>query len=493
MEKEYIKNYNSEKGNCSTVIIGKNASITGKVIMGHNEDDEKCIVQTHLVPRIKHEEGEVIYFADGKAVIPQVSETYAYYWSEVRTVGGISFADCFVNEWGVAVATNSCRPSKDSTGSHTDNPDAYGIGYGLRRLVAERAKNAREGVAVLAELVEKFGYFSSRSYQVADKDEAWVVQIPKGYNIVAKKVADDEIYYIPNWFTIHNIDFDDKDQYYCSPNIISHAIENGWYTPDKEGDFSDFDFAKAYQEGDLKFSSIIRSRNAWRLLKNVELDLDYIKPFSMKADRKYSSEDVKKVLRCHYEGTTDDETDGYRRNPHRCDFTSICNDNTIESVIIEFNEDINLTRMLRAATRPCTTPYVPWYPVALTRIPNGYEFLPVSPSQASHFSVDKSEFKYDPTKSWWIMRTINYFTEFDYKGTHEKIHTSISNIESEWEIEKIGVENAYKTLKNIDISAAKEMLTAYTCAQAEKATDWAKDMIVELGEEKIKKNCEEWK
>lgn len=78
-----------------------------------------------------------------------------------------------------------------------------GIGYGLRRLVAERARSAREAVEIAGALIEEFGYTSGRSYQFCDKNEAWVFQIPTGRRYVAKRIPDDHVYMIPNNYTIH--------------------------------------------------------------------------------------------------------------------------------------------------------------------------------------------------------------------------------------------------------------------------------------------------
>ncbi|MBR5520866.1 MAG: C69 family dipeptidase [Oscillospiraceae bacterium] len=491
MEKLVYEFMGTDKGNCSTALVGKNASVTGKVLLAHNEDDSDAVVQTHVVPRVKHNPGTFITFADGKAQIPQVEETYAYYWSEVRCPGGISFADGFANEWGVAVVSNACRPSKDATGSHTDNREAYGVGYAIRRLVAERAKTAREGVQVIAQLVEEFGYFSSRSYQIADKDEAWVVQIPKGFNIVAKRVPDDHVYYIPNWYTIHEVDFNDADNYYASPNLVTHAIEQGWYTPAVEGDWSDFDFAKAYQEGEMEPHNITRARNAWRILQGLELEGEELKVFSRKAEKKYSAADLKQVMRAHYIGTADDLTEGLTKNPHRGYYwpTTICNPMTVESLVVEFNEDPNLTRMLRAAPRGCVCPYTPWYPAALNRVPKGYSWMTPMASQAAHFFVDDAELVYDPTKAYWAFKLLQYFTDFDFKGTHEKIEEGMAKLEAGWELEKDAIEGAYKALKAVDEAAAKEYLTQYTCAQAQKAWDWANYMVTVLGEAKALENC----
>ena len=51
--------------NCSTIIVGKKASATGRVLVAHNEDDPNCFVQSHLVPRAVHAPGETLTFADG--------------------------------------------------------------------------------------------------------------------------------------------------------------------------------------------------------------------------------------------------------------------------------------------------------------------------------------------------------------------------------------------------------------------------------------------
>ncbi len=497
LEKYIVPEY-KEKSNCSTILIGKDATVTGKVILAHNEDDTEAVVATHLVPRIVHKPGEFITLADGSAKIPQVEETYSYYWSEVRCDGGISFADGYANEFGLVVVSNASRPSKDPTGCKTDNREIGGIGYGIRRLVAERARNAREAVEVAAYLVEEFGYFSSRNYEFADKDEAWVFQVAKGHNFVARRVGDDEVYYMPNWYTIHDVDFSDTEhkKFYWSKDIVENAIKNGWYTPAKEGDWSDFDFAKTYQDNydNQPEYNVLRARNAWKLLMDVDLKDDELKPFSMKAAKKYSRADIKKVLRSHYEGTPDDKSNGYEKNPHRGYYapTTICNRMTVESIIVEFNEDINLTRMLRCSPRPCVGPYIPWYPVALSRIPRGYEWIGPLASQAAHFAVDKSELQYDPAKAWWAFRLLQYFTEFDYKKTHKKVHEAIRELEAEWEKEKDGVEGAYKAILATDPEAAKEVLTGDTCAQAQKAWDWAHYMVSKLGEERIYENCAEW-
>jgi len=138
---------------CFSFVVGKDASADGCVIVAHNEDDgPPQIVNHHKVPRRTHPRGATVKLRNGGAV-EQVQQTWAYLWSEMP---GMRFSDSYVNEWGVTVTSDNC-PSRE------DKPEISegGIGYMLRRLVAERAPTAREGVLLAGRLVERFGYIDS--------------------------------------------------------------------------------------------------------------------------------------------------------------------------------------------------------------------------------------------------------------------------------------------------------------------------------------------
>ena len=74
MALDYEYSPSRDRGSCSTIVVGKDASATGYVLVAHNEDDYDCVLQVHKVPRIRHKPGETIRFADAKGVIPQVEE-----------------------------------------------------------------------------------------------------------------------------------------------------------------------------------------------------------------------------------------------------------------------------------------------------------------------------------------------------------------------------------------------------------------------------------
>ena len=472
--------------NCSTIIVGKNATTTGHLLVAHNEDDPNCFVQSHLVPRMKHDAGETITFPDGSAVIPQVEETWAFYWSEFRAVKGEPFADAFVNEWGVSVVSNGCVGSKQSE----NEPQTGGIGYGLRRLIAERARSAREGVEIAAALLSEFGYYSSRSYSICDKDEGWVLQVASGRNYVARRVGDDEVFYIPNWYTIRQVDFSDTEHknFYWSEDLVGYPLRNGFYTPAVEGDYSDFDFSDAYQvEGAFIPSNTLRSDLAWRQLTDGG-SVPY-RTFSIKAPKKYSPEVLKPILRSHYDGHEEDLKTDPTMSPHRY---GICRDTTVESVIIEFAEDPALTCIWRAFPRPCISPFTPWY-LGITRLPQGYEWIGPKASLSSHFTVDPAELRRRDDMAYWAFHTLQNTMEFDYQYGEEKLHGQIARLEAYWAAAKPAVESAYLSLKEADPAAARELLTDYTAAQAQKAWDWAKDAQQTLIDDKDAANAYFWR
>ena len=115
---------------CSTVIVGKDASATGQVIVGHNEDNGGRVFNPqYYVPPAKHKAGEMIKYEPTAAMIPQVRETLGFYWSETLDPNGSSFSDGFVNDAGVVIVSNACSNIFDKNQKLKDG----GVGYGIRR------------------------------------------------------------------------------------------------------------------------------------------------------------------------------------------------------------------------------------------------------------------------------------------------------------------------------------------------------------------------
>ncbi|MDD8031268.1 MAG: C69 family dipeptidase [Acidobacteriota bacterium] len=354
--------------NCYTVLVGKKASADGSVIVAHNEDDygEIMVNVRKIAP---HDYGPKVKINLRRGAVYETSgQTNGFLWIEAT---GQEFADSFINEYGVVITSDSC-PSRETKEDYTDG----GIGYMLRRIVAEKARTAREAVILAGELVEKYGYIGSgRTYSIADKNEAWMLAVIRGRHWFAQRVPDDEVAVIPNYYTIRQIRLDDPDYYLGSPDIIEYAKNNGWYDETRDGQF---DFKKAFARPSKRnpvFDG--NSLRMWRGVvmlsgKNREIDDDF--PFSFKPAQKVTPEVLMTLLRDHYEGTECDATHGYKEgSPNRTKFRTICTSSTINSLVACLNdqkpEPISILVWL-ALGKPDTTVYLPLY-YGLEKLPEG--------------------------------------------------------------------------------------------------------------------------
>ncbi|MCL1875460.1 MAG: C69 family dipeptidase [Synergistaceae bacterium] len=472
-------------GACTAVIVGKNASATGEVLLGHNEDnDPPLIMVQYYVPRAKHAAGELVVLEGANAKIPQVEETWGYFWTETRApYPGSSFSDGFINEWGVAIVSNSCWPSIETA------PEiSYGgIKHGIRRFMAERAKSAREAVEIAVELLDKYGYDSSgRSYQIADKDEAWVLQVVNGKNYAARRVPDDEVLVIPNHYIIRKIDFNDKENYITSPGLVKYAIMRGWYKPAKEGDYSDFDFAVTYQRPEYfrHPSNLLRHAHGISILTGEEFDQTQELPFSFKTDKKIGIDDVKRVLRTHYDGTRDDLTTDSAPSPHLTRNRVICAPSTHESVVIQLRENPAMTVMWKTTGHPCTSPFVPWY-VGSEKVPASFGWIEPKLGRATHFSPEASDISYNPSRAWWAFQELQYLADPQYRSVIGQITAWRDKLEKDWAKEQAAVDRRILNSYTRNKAAGKKAMADYTEQQAAKAVKGAKDLSAKLAGIKI--------
>jgi len=219
--------------------------------------DEPSSHWLEIIPRQSHSEGDTITVGVTPQAdmpghltqIPQVPETarnirvsYSHYLGVPAplTNGGL-------NEHGVAVR-DIWSTSRDELIAMTPG-DQTGPNYSdLARIVLERARSAREGVAIVAALIAEHGYstYGGNSHIFADPDEAWVmIEFAGGRGLwVAERLGDMSIRasrpgYVGVIPTVPSADF------LFPPHFISTAQELGWYDPSH----SAFDVNAIYGDG----------------------------------------------------------------------------------------------------------------------------------------------------------------------------------------------------------------------------------------------------
>ena len=347
---------------CMTFVAGKKVSSTGRVIVGHNEDDFPPLVVRHgMLPAKDWPTGTCLPATPGCcAKVPQASHTLACYWGEVKFPYGDGNADTFLNERGVIVVSDSGGRSAE----RMDDPTLLsegGVKFNLRRAVGERATSARDGVRIMGELIEKYGYApSARIYTVADADEAWLVQVVHGRNFVAARCPDDAVTVMPNLYTIYELDSFPAEDIIASKDLVENARRKGFW--DGKGKFN---FAKAYQGSsrygpDKAFehpNNTGRFRQAIRILTGDEWPEGKPFPFAVKPKAQvFSVADMKAILSAHNPPS--------RAGAHVAKSWSICSDTTIESSVCEFTASPRDTVLHLATGHGCEKPYLRLRPFA---------------------------------------------------------------------------------------------------------------------------------
>ena len=438
---------------CSTVIVGKDASATGRIIVGHNEDNGGRILSAqYWMPAADHPAGETITFEKAAAKIPQVAHTLGFYWTETMSPTGASFSDGFLNEKGVLVTSNACSGIYDDDMMPLKDG---GIGYGIRRLVAERAGSAAEGVEIAIGLLKEFGYFSQgRTYTIADADKAWQIAIHQGDTWVAHKVADDEVVYIPNNFMMDKVDATDTEHWRVAPGTIERAIKNGRYKPAEPGVYKDFNYRVAVAPAARRASEVNSNRNtlAWEYITGKKITDPEAFPYSATPAKKLSVSDVKAILRLHEKEIGDDEGWYHHKS------TGVCRATTHESLVVEFEKTPLMIRGWRSMARPCESPFVPFYPLAGPA--SGAAFLTPQQATADHFAGIPEDFSY--RVEWPVWSFIEAANTIDYQRRDIKDTTSlIERLEHDWAKARPSVEARARVLFNVSPEKARSFLNTY--------------------------------
>ena len=219
---------------CDSLVAVGEATADGSTIFAKNSDRPARECQPLvLLPAAEHAPGSDVHCQ--YIAIPQVERTLRVLGSRPFWLWGLEHG---VNESGVAI------------GNHTvftrDKPEGRKlIGMDLVRLALERAADASAAVAVICDLVERYGQGGSgyhdsdfpyhSSFMIADRSQAFLIETSDRHwalrNVRGVGNASNHVSISDDW-----------DQ--LSSEAASHAIESGWWN----GDTERLDFGAAYRD-----------------------------------------------------------------------------------------------------------------------------------------------------------------------------------------------------------------------------------------------------
>lgn len=439
---------------CTSLIAAKGATVDGSIFITYAADSHNLYGELYCQPAADHQKGavrKVTEWDTGKPLgeIPEAGHTYA-------TIGNM-------NEHGLAISESTWGGREELEGSGM-------IDYGsLIYIALQRAKTAREAIDVMTGLVDKYGYASSgESFSIADPDEVWIMEMigkgkgDKGAVWVARRIPDECISGHANHSRIHQFPLDEKETTLYSPDVIDFARSQGYF----DGKDEDFSFSRAYAVTDF---SALRGCDArvWAFYHKYADGMDRYLPWINKAEgevlplwvkpsKPISADDMKWMMRDHFEGTPFDMTNDigagpfkvpYRWRPMTFEVDSVTYTN--ERAIATQQTGFSFVAQLRSSM-PAYMKGLLWFG---TDDANTCVYLPVycsvkrPPVQLAHGDVN--------TLSWNANFWVNNYVANQAYNRYSQMITDIRRVQSE-------LEDAIKT----DVKVAEEQVPAFPDADA---------------------------
>ncbi|MGY3735801.1 C69 family dipeptidase [Lactococcus taiwanensis] len=302
-----MKIENRRKGSCTTVLVGRKASIDGSTMIARNDDGHEALDPQRFV--VVHPDEQPRHY---KAVLSglelDLPDNPLRYTSTPNAVLAEGI-------WPAA-GINSENVAMSATETITTNPRILGLdpyvadGMGeedLVTLVLPYVKTAREGVERLGELLATYGTYEPNGIAFADHKEVWWLETIGGHHWAAVRIPDDAYVVAPNRMNIDDFKFN-SEGYLCSSDL-KNLIDENYLNPDLEGYETPYNLRHIFGSSSIK-DSVYNNPRTWygqNFLGTVSEDPQNQElPFICEATRKITVEDVKFVLSSHFENTSYD-------------------------------------------------------------------------------------------------------------------------------------------------------------------------------------------
>jgi dipeptidase len=371
------------------------------------------------------------------------------------------------------------------------NPDGLLSYWDLMNLALQRARTAREAIDVMTGLVDEYGYRSTgESFSIADPDEVWLMEMVgpgeggKGAIWVALKVPEGYIACYANKMRIGEFPLHDRENCLYSANVISFAIEQGYYDPPSGEPFRFRDAYGPDTEENLRYCST----RVWSIFRRAApskgFSPDYHRgiegaepyPLWIKPDEDLSLADVMSLMRDHYEDTPYDMTQGIDAGPFGNPSRWRPIGWSVDSVDYAWERSISTQQTGFSIVAQCRS-YLPdaiggilWYGVddtyttCYTPLYCSIDSLPPSYTQGS-----LREFSWD--SAWWIFNLVSNYACLKYASMGPEILAVQQELEGGFLSLQPAVEATAVELARQDPDLLRRYLTAYSVSQAEMVVD----------------------
>lgn len=195
---------------CTGVYVGKDISADGTYIIARSNDFQRTYPSRMII--IPEKKGVF----DRKMAVGPLDGLLADIPKDTYKFTGTPFATSIIesgeqDNYDYAACTNNQGVILSGTVTAFANDKALKADpyvsdglteNGMDQLLICQIKSAREGVKLLASLIDKYGMSSSETVMFADQNEAWYMELYTGHQYAAVKLPDDKVATYGNEFSL---------------------------------------------------------------------------------------------------------------------------------------------------------------------------------------------------------------------------------------------------------------------------------------------------
>lgn len=377
-----------EKHTCTTLLVGKKATLDGSTIVCREEDygnafDPQRFVYVKCADQPRHYESKTTAF---KIDLPANPVGYTS-TPDADSSAGV-FAAGGINQYNVAMTGTETI----TTNSRILGIDPYNSTDGIGEedfvtLVLPYIKTAHEGVQRLGQLIEQYGTYEANAISFGDHDEVWYMETIGGHHWAAVRIPDDAFVIAPNRLNIADFDFASTITA-CSPDL-KDLIDDNRLNPSFDGHYNLRQIFGSQTITDTRYNN----PRAWYVQQQLSASptgqpTDQDLPFICQPRHKLSIEEIKRVMSSHYQGTPFDPYE-HEHVPYR----SIALNRNLELHILQIRNNV-----------PAAIAGVHWLafgPNAFNTVVPFYANVEDTPASYRDTSVD-----FAPDSMYWLNHTI---------------------------------------------------------------------------------------
>ena len=436
--------------------VGKNLTADGSVFLGGTGEE----VSSHwlrIESREQHDPNETITVGvTGEAVIPgelteipQAQETYAFISMDYSNYEGFPppLTNGGLNEYGVA-ARDIWSPSRQELIDMTPTPQRGPQYSDLARIAMERAKTAREAVEIIGRLIDEHGYstYGGNSHLFADANEGWVfINFAGGERLwaAARLGPDDVRVSYPGYIGEIPENYREHPDFMGSENLISFAVEQGWYDPESGQPFN-VHAAYGDQNAPMRSPGVVYMEEK---LRGLGPDMT-----------------LRQFMDAVRDPVIADDAAGYGQ-------------------VAQLREGVrNELRLLWVApTSSVTAPFLPWR-IGVTEVPPEFRWHRYMTKDADAAFITPEYALQEATEyAYRLYKRVLYFTCSHPDDFYDEVIGALTAFENEMIADQAWVERSAESLFAQDQAAmARELITHYSNAQAMRALEIGRALAASL-------------